>query len=216
MKRFLVLVGTIATIGILGSAGPTLAEPITYTETAIASGSLGGTIFTDALITLTLIGDTTGVVQPLPDELPDFRFNPGTATITIAGLGTATIFNGTAIIFPVIPGEIPIPSFGIGQGLVVDGHFTGILGIGSDSLAGYDLQSALGPFSAAGEAGATEPDGSPHFFSTSSGNLMLTRGETVVTLTVTPTSVPEPTSLSLLGTGGLSLLALRRRTKRRG
>jgi hypothetical protein len=212
MKRF--LVGTIATIGILGTAAPTLADPITYTETSIASGSLGGTTFTDALITLTLIGDTTGVVQPLPDELPDFRYNPGTATITIAGLGTATIFNGTAIFFPVIPGEIPLPSFGIGQGLVVDGHFTGILGIGSDSLAGYDLQSSFGPFSAAGSAGATEPNGSPHFYATSSGNLMLTGGENV-TLTVTTTSVPEPASLSLIGTGGLSLLALRRRTKRR-
>ena len=215
MKRFLVLVGTMATIGILGSAAPTLAVPITYTETTIASGSLGGTNFTNALVTLTLIGDTTGVVQPLPNDVPDFLYNHGTGTITIAGVGIATIFNASAVIFPVIPGEIPIPSFGIGQGLIDDGHFTAILGIGSNSLAGYDLQTAFGPFTATGEAGATEPNGSPHFYATSAGNLMLTRQESVVTLTVTTTSVPEPASLSLLGIGGLSLIGLRRRTKPR-
>src|SRR6185436_10956039 len=189
MKRFLVLVGTMATIGILGSAAPTLALPITYTETTIASGALGGITFTNAPVTVTLTGDTTGVVQPIP-ALPGLLYNRGNATITISRIGVATILNASAIIFPVSPDEIPIPSFGIGQGEIEEEHFTGILGISSDSLTGYDLKSAFGPFSAAGSAGATEPGGAPHFFSTSSGNLMLTGGERV-TLTVTPNSVPE-------------------------
>jgi hypothetical protein len=40
------------------------ADTMIYTESAIASGSLGSTSFTDNLITLTAIGDTAKVFQP--------------------------------------------------------------------------------------------------------------------------------------------------------
>ena len=101
-------------------------------------------------MTVTLVGDTSGVDQPFPEDLPELFGNRGTATIAIAGLGTAT-FNDpdgyAAVVFPVVD-EILVPSVGIWQGFDPEaGKGTGILGIGSDSLAGYNLQSALGPLS---------------------------------------------------------------------
>jgi hypothetical protein len=119
MKRFLVFVA-MATAGILGSVAPTEAALITYTETATASGTLGTTPFEDALITLTLTGDTSGIFSPYP-QLPEALMNPGTATIDIAGLGTASLNdpNGYAAAFcPFNPETGPVdptPGFAIVQ-----------------------------------------------------------------------------------------------------
>ena len=218
MTRLRVFAGVIATIGILGLASPSQAAPITYTITSIASGTLGGNAFTNAAMTVTLVGDTAGVIQPLPVDLPELFVNPGTATVTIAGLGTAT-FNdpgGYAVIaFPVVPGEIPLPSVGIWENIdLEEDHGVGIVGIGGDSLAGYDLRSPLGPFSGAASGGATE-GGNPFQYSTNLGAFVITSTGDDGTLTVTiPAQVPEPTSLSLLGVGGLSFLAAMRRRKK--
>ena len=212
-------VGVIAAIGILSLASPSQAAPITYTVTAIASGSLGDSPFTDALVTVTLVGDTSAVFQPLPGDLPELFANFGTATVTIEDLGTAT-FNDpggyAAVAFPAIPGEIPVPSVGIWERFdVVAESGTGILGIGSNSLAGYNLTSPLGPFSGASGGGATQPDGSFYEYATSSGALVISSTGDEGTLTVTiSTPVPEPTSISLLGVSGLSLLAARHRRKK--
>ena len=75
MTRLRVFAGAIATIGILGLASPSQAVPITYKVTAIASGSLGGIPFTEAPVTVTLVGDTEGVIQPLPVDLPELFAN---------------------------------------------------------------------------------------------------------------------------------------------
>ena len=87
MKRLLVSVAV--TVGVLGWAAPTKATPITYTLESTASGSLGGTTFTDALVTLTLTGDTSDVFEPFPVEFPGVFAIEGTPTLTIEGLGTA-------------------------------------------------------------------------------------------------------------------------------
>ena len=211
-------VGVMAAIGILGVASPSQAAPITYAVTAIASGSLGGSTFTNALVTVTLVGDTLAVFQPLPDDLPELLANRGTATVTIAGLGTAT-FNDpsgyAAVAFPAIPGEIPLPSVGIWEGFDPAGDTgTGILGIGSNSLAGYDLRSPLGPLVGVSGGGASNPDGSFVAFATNRGGFVISSTGETGTVTVTTTPVPEPTSLSLLGVSGLSLLAARHRRKK--
>src|SRR5687768_695344 len=162
MKRVLVLVVALTMIGILGWAAPTQAAVITYTETTIASGMLGATPFTDAQVTIELTADTAGVVEPDPVTNPGFFANAGTATLTIAGLGTAT-FNDpsgyAAIIFPDSVLAI-CPCFSIFEG------GTGIFGLLDASLAGYDLQTAFGPLTGTGAGVATNPDGSPVAFST--------------------------------------------------
>ena len=56
------------------------AAPITYTETAVVSGSLNGVGFSNATIVLTENGDTTNITGS-----PGFFTNRGTITITING-----------------------------------------------------------------------------------------------------------------------------------
>jgi hypothetical protein len=220
MTPLRVAVGAIAAVGLIGWASPCQAAPITYSITSTASGSLGGNPFTDALMTVTLVGDTSGVFQPLPDVLPELLVNPGTATVTIAGLGAAT-FNHpggyAAVVFPAIDGEIPLPSVGIWEDVAIEQDSgTGIVGIGSDSLAGYNLRTALGPLAGFASGGASEPGGAFVEYSTTSGALVITGTRDQGTLTVTTeTPVPEPTSLALLGAGGVSLLAARQRRQKR-
>jgi hypothetical protein len=215
MKRFLILVAALTMIGVMGWAAPTQAAPITYTETSIASGTLGGTPFTDALVTVELTADTSGVIEPAPGVF----VNQGTATVTIDGLGTATFNdpNGyAAVFFPqsVFPN---CPCFAFFDDAA---HFpssgTAIFVLGDASLAGYDLQSAFGPLTGTGGGLATEPNGSPVAFSTTAGTLFLTDGGDPVTLTVTvnPVPVPEPASLSLFAVGALGAITARRRRQR--
>jgi hypothetical protein len=213
MKRFLVLVTALTTIGVLGWAAPTQAAAITYTTVSIASGTLGATPFTDALVTVELTADTSGVIEPVPGIF----FNVGTAMLTIAGLGTATFNdpNGyAAVFFP--PSAIPsCPCAGFFDDAA---HFpasgTGIFGLVDASLAGYDLQSAFGPLTGTGIGVATNPDGSPVAFSTTAGTLLLTDGGDLVTFTATVAAVPEPGSLSLVAVGALGALAAWRRRQR--
>jgi len=84
MKR---LVPALVAIGIF--SGAAWAGPITYTDMATASGTIGGTPFTNALVTVMLTGNTSNVAfGPVPFNA--FLMNPGAATINIAGRGTAT------------------------------------------------------------------------------------------------------------------------------
>ena len=87
MKRFLLLVAALTMSAVLGWAAPTQAAPITYTETSIASGTLGGTPFTNALVTVEFTADTSGVIEPLPGVF----VNQGTATVTIRWAGDGSI-----------------------------------------------------------------------------------------------------------------------------
>jgi hypothetical protein len=212
MMRFRVLVVAL-TMGVVGWAAPTQAAVITYTISSLASGTLGGTPFTDALVTVELTADTSGVTEPIAGVL----FNVGTATLSIDGVGTA-IFNDpdgyAAVFFP--PSVIPdCPCFSIfdeAANFPVSG--TAIFGLGDASLAGYDLASAFGPFTGTGGGVATEPDGSPVAFSTTAGDLLLTDGGDPATLTVTIAAVPEPASISLFAVATLGAIAARRRRPR--
>ena len=215
MRRLRVLVGLMTTIGMLGTASPTQAIPITYTETSVASGTLGGIPFTDAEITVTLTANTSGVIEPLPEDFPGVLLNAGAATITIAGLGTAAFNdpNGyAAIVFPELPDEgILIPGMIIAQfDNALGDSFTHILGVMDDSLAGYALQGPFGPVSNTGFGVVT----SDVIYSTTAGILAFTGGGDPVTLTVTTEAVPEPAIVSLFGVSGLGAIAARRRRRK--
>jgi hypothetical protein len=47
---------------------PSFAAPITYTEEATASGSLGGVAFSNADLVFSMTGDTTNVVTTTPPQ----------------------------------------------------------------------------------------------------------------------------------------------------
>jgi hypothetical protein len=215
MKRLEVLIAALAMIAVLGWAAPTHAAAITYTISSTASGSLGATPFTNALVTVALTADTSGVTEPAPGLF----FNVGTATLTVAGLGTATLNDPdgyAAVLFPqsIFP---DCPCFAIfDDGTHFPASGTAILGLADAGLAGYDLQSAIGPLTGMGIEPATEPDGSPVAFSTTAGNLLLTGGGDPATLAVTVpiAPVPEPASLSLFAVGALGAIATRRRRQR--
>jgi hypothetical protein len=63
LKAIRLLLGVASAIG---AASPSFATPITYTEQATATGSLGGVAFTDASVLLTMHTDTTTIVETNP------------------------------------------------------------------------------------------------------------------------------------------------------
>ena len=115
MKRWAFLAAVACLCGCaLGGTGR--AESITYTEQATASGSLGSTSFTNALVTLTFAGDTANVTQIGQGE---FANSTGTATVTVAGIGTATFTATTSTAAAPEPASLTL------------------LGVGAVGLAGY-------------------------------------------------------------------------------
>src|SRR5262245_36918270 len=186
------------------------ASPITYIETATATGTLGATPFTNALVTLTLVADTS-TVGPGAGGLSAFQVNPGTATISIGSLGTFLMTGGVeafSTYHALFSGQSIV---GIGQKDNAAGtSLTGILAQSGTSLYGYDLKTAMTSSSGPCCAGT----GSTSTFFTTAGDLHFTSQPTGDTLTVTGgngTNVVQeggtlanPTQLSVSGVGQLS------------
>jgi hypothetical protein len=129
-------------------AAPTaMAVPVTYTFTAICSGTIGSTPFTNVLVTVTATGDTSAIFQgEMPPYDPNTFFNPTQLSVNIPGVGTAN-FTGTG----------NIAGYGtLANGYVFDNQPESVIGFGvasddSDNsgtaFATYNLSSAIGPTS---------------------------------------------------------------------
>ena len=209
MIRIAVILAAIGILGGLASAGP-----ITYTETTTASGSLGGTVFTNASVTVTLVGDTSNIAFG-PAPFDTYLINRGSATIQIAGLPLATftdlvevlgsynqptpsIFKTPFVLFATLDNP---------QGTSV----TGIVAeFGDPAFLNYNL-TGLGPISAVG--GAASGPGPTH--NTDHGALVFSVIQALQSpVPATFTATPEPTGVILLSTGLLGLIGLRLRLKR--
>ncbi len=80
---------------ILISLPPVAGDLISYEFTTTLSGTLGASSFTNAVVTLTLTGNTSGIMGSTSQL--GFLLNPGTTTVSIAGLGTAILTDPIAI-----------------------------------------------------------------------------------------------------------------------
>lgn len=206
-----------AVTGLFGSVTPTLASPITYQITGVASGTIGGSTFTSVPTTVALSGDTTAVTAWA--ACPTCVFNLGSTTVNIPGIGTAVVTDPTAVYasgvpvdlgigFPILPYVAIVvlerppadPDPGVGIGL-----------LGSSDLLGYDLRSSIGPITATpGSVGHDECC----IIHTSLGDLVFAanflpsdRG------TFVATALPVPSSLLLLAIGVVALSVNRRRVQ---
>ncbi|MGA8548982.1 MAG: PEP-CTERM sorting domain-containing protein [Stellaceae bacterium] len=184
----LAALGVGLTAALLG-ATPAFAVPITYTEQAVASGSLDGVAFTDAAVVLTMTNDTGNVTGSAP-----IFTNSGTSTVSVAG-GAPETFTNTTLVFS----NQNTPAVGFATESV------DILDDVSASFATYDLTTAIGPIV-----------GTPIFdaggsFDTNSGAFILNSVPGNVTFTATLAAVPEPSALALLAVGLAGLFGVARR-----
>ena len=194
------------------------ADLITYEISAVASGKIGGTTFTDALVELTGTGDTANVTSFVdttdPMLMGDTIFtNPfSETTVTIAGVGTATITDpseffavpaGGAILFGRTDKPPSLESI-TGLGLLI-----------SNAAVGYEGATAIGPitdsgaigFPGCGGLGEDPCVGTTLGFLSFNSNLSLTPN-TEATFVATLQPVPEPTTtLFLLCSGAAALVA---------
>jgi hypothetical protein len=194
--------------GVVSAAAPSLASPITYTETVTATGSLGGKPFTSATVMLTMTNDTTNV-SGSPPSLFNVQLTP--LVLNVTGFPTETFTDTTQAAVNQTPTS-PLSPISPNAGFGDNGVGKGILLTQSNSFMNYDLMNFIGPISGSAVINAGTA------FPTTDGNFILNSvaGNATFTAAV-PVPVPAPGSLAslvLLGMGlaGVELIRRRRRS----
>jgi hypothetical protein len=192
-------IGLMAAAGLfVATAGRAPAMPITYTETVTASGSLGSTTFTNALVTLTATADTNNIVNYLPGYL---GVNNTTATVSVAGDGSGTFT------IPTLTYDSQLFSAAGFESGTTGVPGSNILDVGNSAFATYNLRSSIGPLS------GTPAINSGTTFSTTAGSFIL--NSTSGNATFQATAVPEPATLAPAVTGVLLIACYAWRRARR-
>jgi hypothetical protein len=203
MRRFL----TAAALGLLAMAGRVDAALINYTETVVASGSLGGTSFTDATLIIDAMANTTDVVEAGRGSYYVDGLSVSFTLNLAGGGGDAGTFTSPGKAFVTQADQtfgIQLPTTTLAEDVLV---------VQSPDLGGFDMKTEIGPLT--GTAIITPGQA----FATSFGDLILTStsGDATFRANFVGAAVPEPSSLVLGGLGGLATaLGLARRRNERG
>lgn len=190
-KTFLLLAAGAGALSL--AAGAANATPITVTGSVIGTGSLGGDVFTDALVTFKALTDTDDVIGA-------FQINNIPLDVTVAGLGSAAFTDSMAVVANPNPlaQDIGFGDFSNGFALLFVGGFPG----------GYDLKSN---YTLTGNSifnvGKT--------YGTTGGDFSFRSTAETATFTATLGAVPEPAAwaLMLAGFAGVGVALRRRRTQ---
>ena len=189
-------ISAILIILLIAFVGPAKADPVSYTFSAIGSGSLGSDSFSDQTFTITSTADTADITESTGPGVVVIYVVPDTATtVTVDGLGTATFTIPTENVANSI-GAVAIEA----PGQTTDNSYANVLDQGNFELSDYNLSTSIGPIS--GNAGIN--DGLD--FSTTAGDFDLT---SVTTDTFQAQVVPEPGSCALLTLGTVVLCSRR-------
>lgn len=220
--RSLSRVAMMLTALVAGFATAAYTAPITFQMSGVNSGQIGGTSFTNKLITVTATADTADI-----ETLFGFAKAAPllSTTLTIEGVGTATVTDPMMIFSSVIAVDIcggcPVTSY------VVMGRidsppaldsFTGLAVVGDDALLGYDLTTAHDATYAGGMGWnpLCGTVGHDPCLATTLGFFKTVDDDTrTVRFTARP-AVPEPAGLILMGSAVAAFLARSRLRGRRG
>lgn len=179
------------------AAVPAMAQTITYTISADGSGTLGGTPFTNQLVTFTQVSDTSAIVNPCFGFAYPCSPDVATNTVTIGGVGTETLTGPTYF----FANQINL----IG---ITNAPFFAFLAIEDNSLGSYNMQTSLGPTSFPIYSGSAVTGEA-----TSGGLLSISyaAGTTGTFQAVVGSTTPEPASFLLMGSGFLAMGGILRR-----
>src|SRR5579885_2884791 len=157
------------------------ADDITYVVTTTASGTLGGRAFTNAGLTVTLTGDTAGILSLDPSVYFFSLANPGLATVVVSGVGAATLTD---------------PMYAVST---LNTPFNGLYGVGIEDPAVSTLVDAVGvplkgynlatPLNFSGSGGLGNGGGAENIFPTTAGNLEFVRQQPPIFVPATVTAV---------------------------
>ena len=190
--------GLVALALLMGASSATAAT-ITFTESAIATGSLGASPFVDSLVTLTATGDTSNVLSGSFSEL-----FVTAVSINVASLGETATLLGTADVFSCqVCGISSTDGITDDSGVVAD-----ILDTVSGAFSAYGLTTSIGPITG---SSLINP---PNSFGTDLGLFQISSAGNATFTAAVGAGTPEPGTAVLLGLGlaGLGALACRKRT----
>jgi len=193
MKILIICIGMLAPAAFASAIG-------TYVFTGVASGSLGGTNFTNATLTITATGDTQNI-QPGFNSFNELDFAPGDTKVTISGIGTAGFTNFIYVVDDFGTGVLNLGGL-FSQGNLVLISMTNA-SVGSTAFSNYFLSTSLGPL---GEAA----DNVTNWLNlpTSSGPLSL---DSYTNVSFQAGVTPEPRTFVLLPLGLAALLLIKKR-----